>query len=59
MYDLDFLKNYKGRIWLINTTHYSLYDMIKEQFEVNLIDQKAFNVEYKKYEYTLTLIEID
>lgn len=57
IYNLEFLKNYKGRVWLINTTHYSLYEEVSKKFKAKLIDQKAFSVEYKEYQYTLTLVE--
>ena len=57
VYDLNFLNDYKGRIWLINTTHYGLYEEVNKKFDVKLIDQKSFSVEYKKYQYSLTLVE--
>lgn len=57
VYDLDFLNNYDGRIWAINTNNYKLYEKIKDRFKIELIVQNAFNTEYKKNAYTLTLIK--
>ena len=59
VYDLEFLKDYKGRIWSINTNHYLLYEKLWSMYDLKLIDQKSFNVEYKKNPYTLTLVEKD
>ena len=57
VYELDFLKEYSGRIWFINTTHYSLYEETSKLYNLKLIEKKEFSVEYKKYQYTLTLVE--
>ena len=57
VYDLNFLEEYKGRIWIINTSNYNTYEKINKKYNVKLIDQKAFNVEYKNCQYTLTLVE--
>lgn len=57
VYSLDFLENYTGRVWVINKTDYSIYEEIAKKYDVELIDQKEFNVEYKGYQYTLTLIK--
>ena len=57
VYDLNFLEEYKGRIWIINTTHYTTYEKINDKYNLRLIEQKAFSVEYKKFQYTLTLVE--
>ena len=59
VYDLDFLKDYTGRIWMINANlgNYQIYDDAKELYDLKLIEQKEFKVEYKGYEYMLTLVE--
>lgn len=56
VYDLDFLTYYEGRVWAINTNHYKIYEKLKDRFRIELLDQRSFNVEYKKNPYTLTLI---
>ena len=57
IYDFEFLKEYKGRIWIANNTNFSIYDEISKQIDLKLIEQKDFNVEYKNYQYKLTLVE--
>lgn len=54
---LDFLKNYKGRIWLVEGENTKLYDIVKEEYEVNFISSKRIETEYNNYVYTMTLIE--
>ncbi len=59
VYDLDFLEDYTGRIWFINANlgNYEIYETAQESYDLELIEQKEFKVEYKEYEYTLTLVE--
>lgn len=57
VYDLDFLENYKGRIWTINHDSNYLYDQIDEKYDVNLIKQEMFDVKYKNLKYSISLIE--
>ena len=53
----EIMENASGRIWIINTSNYNTYEKINKKYNVKLIDQKAFNVEYKNCQYTLTLVE--
>lgn len=57
VYDLDFLEDYTGRVWIINTTHYSVLEQIQDKYNVDLIKQDMFSVEYKQYQYSISLIE--
>ncbi len=57
VYDLDFLKDYKGRIWFINAGDYELYEKANEMYGgMELIDQAKFSVKYKLYQYTFSLV---
>ena len=56
VYDLDFLEDYTGRVWIINTTHYSVLEQVQNKYDVDLIKQAMFSVEYKKYQYSISLI---
>ncbi len=55
--DLEFLKDYKGRIWLVEGENTKLYNIVKEEYEVNFISSKRIQTEYNNYVYTITLIE--
>ena len=55
VYDFEFLKDYKGRIWL---TSDFIYENVKEKYkDIKLIEKKVFNLEYKKQQYTLICVE--
>ena len=55
------LENYKGRIWIINSDNYSIYDEFKEKYgdKIKVIKQDIFNTEYHEYNYSICLIEKD
>jgi hypothetical protein len=57
IYNLDALKDYHGRIWIINATNYAILDSMKQQYEINLIMQKGFSTKYKNFQYTISLVE--
>lgn len=54
---LDFLKDYKGRIWLVEGENTKLYDIVKKEYDINFISSKRIETEYNNYVYTMTLIE--
>lgn len=55
------LENYKGRIWIINSNNYSIYNEFKEKYgdKIKVIKQDIFNTEYHEYNYSICLIEKD
>lgn len=63
--DLDFLKDYKGRIWIIDSTDSSFYNNKFKTDDYKEIDSKviktkypsSFDTNYSGYEYNLILIE--
>lgn len=63
--DLDFLKDYKGRIWIIDSTDSSFYNDKFKTDDYKVIDSKviktkypsSFDTNYSGYEYKLILIE--
>ena len=63
--DLDFLKDYKGRIWIIDSTDSSFYNDKFKTDDYKVIDSKviktkypsSFDTNYSGYEYNLILIE--
>lgn len=63
--DLDFLKDYKGRIWIIDSTDSSFYNHKFKTDDYKVIDSKviktkypsSFDTNYSGYEYNLILIE--
>lgn len=56
IHNLDMLENYTGRIWLLDSEDYSLYNEIAKQHHVEVIEQKDFYTEYKEYVYKFILI---
>lgn len=63
--DLDFLKDYKGRIWIIDSIDNSFYNDKFKTDNYKVIDSKviktkypsSFDTNYSGYEYNLILIE--
>ena len=55
--DLEFLKDFDGRIWLIEGNNSKLYNIIKEEYNVEFISSKRIETEYNNEIYTMTLIE--
>ena len=63
--DLDFLKDYKCRIWIIDSTDSSFYNHKFKTDDYKVIDSKviktkypsSFDTNYSGYEYNLILIE--
>lgn len=63
--NLDFLKDYKGRIWIIDSTDSSFYNDKFKTDDYKVIDSKviktkypsSFDTNYSGYEYNLILIE--
>ena len=57
IYNLEEIADYKGRLWIINSNDYSIYEKVKEKYDIELIEQKAFTTRYKGFQYTLSLVE--
>lgn len=56
IYNLDVLKNYSGRIWLVDSYDYNLYNEIIENYNVETIEKQEIFTKYKGYNYRLILI---
>ena len=55
--DLSVIKNYKGRIWIIDGDNNRMYDIIS-QYDVNTIKEKVkVNAPYKNITWTVSLVE--
>lgn len=57
---LEPLDNYKGRIWIVNTENYKIYDEFIERYgeeNITLIKREGFDIAYHGYRYTIALIE--
>ena len=57
VYDFNFLDNFNGRVWILDTNNFKLYEKIKEKYSIKLLEQKSFSVEYKGYQYSFSLLE--
>ena len=59
--NLEVLENYQGRIWLVDSDNYSIYEKFKEEYgdKIKLVKQDIFYTEYHKYNYSICLIEKD
>ena len=57
--NLDILNNYKGRIWIVNATGNRLLENLQDMYgnDIEVIKQGQFSVEYKKYQYSITLVD--
>ncbi len=55
--DLEFIEQYKGRIWIIESDKTELKDTLKELYNVEEISTKDFYQKYKELPYKIELIE--
>lgn len=55
--DLDFLDNFQGRIWTINSDNDRIVEEIQEKYDVKVIKQEKFVLKYKNQKYSISLIE--
>ncbi len=57
--NLDELNNYKGRIWVVDSDNYNLYNKLLNKYgenEITLLKQNEFETEYHTYRYQISLI---
>ena len=56
---LEELQNYKGRLWIISSNNYNIYEQFKDMYtnNINLIKQDVIYTEYHGYSYSITLID--
>ena len=58
--DLDEIKDYKGRVWLISSDDFSLLNEIQNHFEhVDIIAYEDFSTLYKNDRYSIYLVNIN
>ena len=59
VYDLDFLQNYTGRIWIINGGNQHILEEAQEKYQqqIKILDQKEYNIKYQSYYYGIALVE--
>ena len=53
----EILDNYEGRIWIIESGNTNtLLDEVSSKYNINKLEDKQFNVDYRNYSYTVELI---
>ena len=58
VYDLNFLDDYKGRIWFINAGEYYLLEEAQSKYpDLQVLQKAKFDVKYQKYRYSFALVE--
>lgn len=59
MEDLDSLKDYKGRIWIISNTSVDLASRVQEELGRTKVikENKTFDTKYKNYSFAIELLE--
>jgi hypothetical protein len=57
--NLDFLENYKGRIWIMDSENKEVYNLLKEKYDdINLKDEMVtIETKYHDYKYNMILVE--
>ncbi len=55
VYNLDFLKDFSGRIWIIND---NILKRVQDIYDTTLIKHESFSTQYRDYEYSISLIEL-
>lgn len=59
IYNLDSLKEYKGRIWIIGAWQDGFAEEVMRQLggDIEIIKSEYFGTKYREYQYVITLIE--
>lgn len=58
IYDLKELKDYSGRIWIIDSDDFKVYNSLNECYSnLKLLDRQKFNTKYHNYTYSIALVE--
>lgn len=57
IYSLEEIKDLQGRIWVLDSSNYGLLEKVKEQYNINIIEQKTYYTKYHQYNYNFSLIE--
>ena len=58
IYELDEIKDFAGRIWIINPEDYSMTDKLKEKYpDIEVVKQDTFKTKYKNFQYNITLVK--
>ena len=55
--DLEFLENYKGRIWVVDSSDNTLSNEIIKKYDVKFISKNTWNTSYENYNYNYILLE--
>ena len=55
--NLDFLENYKGRIWIIDQDSFNLYNEVFNNDSYNILKQETYKIPYQDDTYGITLVE--
>lgn len=57
--NLDEIKDYEGRMWVIDSSDFNIYREIEEKYgeKINLIKQERFSIEYHLYQYSISLVK--
>ncbi len=55
--NLDFLKEYNGRIWIVEGENTKLFDIVKQEYNINFVSSTRIDTDYNNYIYTITLVE--
>ena len=51
------LKDYHGRIWILDTGDYRILNELKEKYDIEVVSQNDFNTAYNNYVFHFALIE--
>ncbi len=57
IYNLEEIKDLQGRIWVLDSSNYALLEKVKEQYKINVIEQKTYSTKYHQFNYSFSLIE--
>lgn len=58
IYNFEFLKDYKGKIWIISAYSFDFQHKVENEIEcANIIKEQSFDTKYENNNYTITLID--
>lgn len=57
IYSLDDIQDVEGRIWVLDASSYGLLEKIRNEYDVEVIEQRIYHIKYHGFEYSFALIE--
>lgn len=57
IYNLDEIKDVKGRIWVLDASTYGFLEKIQSEYDVEVLEKNSYSTRYYGFQYSIALIE--